>query len=369
MSAFRTSLAEFAAVCVASIWRTIPAHLPLYLCALVFVPATAAITYAYNAPLKFEASVFFLVTVPKFMMVGLFIAALVQFVRLARRGSQSPLQDFGDWAYRCAVAHDRPGNIVHSLITITPLMVSFSALKEFIPIIHPFSWDPTFEHWDRVIGFGYAPWELLQSVIGYPFVTMLIDIAYNLWLIVIFGVLIWQAFFAAASLTRMQYLLAFSLSWFIAGNLLAIAFASVGPCYFGFLHSPDPYAAQLAYLRETSREWPLLAPLVQDRLWASYVDTKGVNIGISAMPSMHVVAAVLTALIARRSGKLLGVVLTVYAVVIVIGSVHLAWHYAVDGIVGIGLAILFWHVAGVLVRANACLPVLQTRYSSAAREI
>jgi hypothetical protein len=146
------------------------------------------------------------------------------------------------------------------LITITPLMVSFSALKEFIPIIRPFSWDPTFEQWDRVLAFGYAPWELLQPVIGYPIVTMMFDVAYNSWFIVIFGVLIWQAFFAAASLMRIQYLLAFSLCWFIAGNILAIAFASVGPCYFGFLHSPDPYAGQVAYLREAAANGPPRAP-------------------------------------------------------------------------------------------------------------
>jgi hypothetical protein len=304
------------------------------------------------------------------MAAGLFIAAMVQFVRLARAGSHSPLREFGDWAYRCVVAHDRPGNVVHSVITITPLMISFSALKEIIPLIRPFSWDSTFEQWDRVLAFGYAPWELLQPIIGYPIVTMMFDVAYDLWFIIIFGVLIWQAFFAAASPTRMQYLLAFSLCWFIAGNVLAVAFASVGPCYYGFLHSTDPYAAQLAYLREASREWPLLAPHIQDRLWASYAETKGVNIGISAMPSMHVVAAVLTALIARQSGKWLGIVLTAYAAAIVIGSVHLAWHYAVDGIAGIAVAILFWHAAGVFVRSNTTSPVLESRYpSTRVREI
>jgi PAP2 superfamily len=365
MSVFRTRLVQFVSVCLFSIRRTLPAHLPLYICAVLFTAATAAIDYTYKAPLTFEASLFFLTTVPLFMLVGLFIAALVQFIRLARAGSQSPLREFGDWAYRSATSHDRPGNIVHSVITITPLMVSFSALKEIIPLIQPFTWDVTFEQWDRLLGFGHAPWELLQPIIGYPIATMIFDIAYSSWFIVIFAVLIWQAFFAAAGLTRMQYLLAFSLCWFIAGNILAVAFASVGPCYYGFLHSPDPYATQLAYLRETSREWPVLAVQIQDRLWASYVETKGVNLGISAMPSMHVAAAVVTALVARRSGKWLGALLTIYSAMIVIGSVHLAWHYAVDGIAGIALAILFWHVAGVLVRANASSPILEPGYPSA----
>jgi hypothetical protein len=365
MSVFRTSLVQFVSVCLFSIRRTLPAHLPLYICAVLFTAATAAITYAYNAPLKFEASLFFLRTFPVFMLVGLFLAALVKVVRLALAGNQYPLKDFGDWAYWSAVGHDRPGNIVHSVITITPLMISFTAVKEFIPLIHPFTWDPVFEHWDRVLGLGYAPWELLQPIIGYPAVTMMFDVLYNSWFIVIFGALIWQAFFAAASRIRMQYLLAFSLSWFIGGSILAVAFASVGPCYFGFLHSPDPYAPQLAYLREASREWSLVTPYIQDRLWASYAETKGANFGISAMPSMHVAAAVLTALIARRSGQLLGIIFTVYAALIVIGSVHLAWHYAVDGVAGVALAILLWRVAGVLVRVNASLPLIESSYLSA----
>src|SRR5688572_7579902 len=83
-----------------------------------FVPATVAITYAYDTRLTFDASLFFLLTVPKFMAVGVFIAALVQFVRLARAGSRSPLRVFGLWAYRTAICHDRPGNIVHSVVTI-----------------------------------------------------------------------------------------------------------------------------------------------------------------------------------------------------------------------------------------------------------
>src|SRR5215510_2418249 len=120
MSAFRIRLTAFGSACAASIRRTFPAHLPLYICAVLFTAATAATTYVYDAPLKFEASIFFLVTVPKFMAVGILIAAFVQYIRLAIRGSSSPLRDFGDWAYRCAVAFDRPGNVVHSLITITP---------------------------------------------------------------------------------------------------------------------------------------------------------------------------------------------------------------------------------------------------------
>ncbi len=69
MSAVRNHLAEFASVALASIRRTFPAHLPLYICALVFVPVTAAITLAYDAPLSFGASLFFLRSLCRQFMV------------------------------------------------------------------------------------------------------------------------------------------------------------------------------------------------------------------------------------------------------------------------------------------------------------
>ncbi len=364
MTSLSHGLAQLGATALASIKRTFPAHIPLYVCAVLFTPITVAIAFAYHARVTMQASIFFLVMVPQFCATGLFVLSVVQFFRLARTGTRSPLRDFGSWLYQAATSHDRPGNAFHTVVTITPLMVSFSALKEIIPLIRPFTWDPTFEHWDRIIGLGEAPWQRLQPLLGYPFVTFLISAAYNVWFAVIFGALIWQAFFARASTLRMHFLLAFSISWFVAGNVLAVLFSSAGPCYYGHFFSPDPYAAQLDYLRAVARDWPIWSLDIQGYLWDSYEKTKGINIGISAMPSMHVVSATLIALIGLRTNRWLGILFTVYPGFIVIGAVHLAWHYAVDAIAGVSLALLFWGIAGVIVRyqdrieASPATPVL-----------
>ena len=37
--------------------------------------------------------------------------------------------------------------------------------------------------------------------------------------------------------------------------------------------------------------------------------------------------------------------ITLYAGIMLVGSVHLAWHYAIDGIAGIALALALWHVS------------------------
>ncbi len=64
------------------------------------------------------------------------------------------------------------------------------------------------------------------------------------------------------------------------------------------------------------------------------------------MPSLHVAMVFLFALVGWRSGLVPGIVLTAYAVVIFIGSVHLGWHYAIDGYVGIAGTWLIWKFAG-----------------------
>ena len=88
---------------------------------------------------------------------------------------------------------------------------------------------------------------------------------------------------------------------------------------------------------------------MQQMLWDNYQNNKaGMGSGISAMPSMHVATAVLLALFGWRYSRQAGIALTLYAVVIMIGSVHLGWHYALDGYVGALGAMVVWRLVGRL---------------------
>jgi hypothetical protein len=53
-----------------------------------------------------------------------------------------------------------------------------------------------------------------------------------------------------------------------------------------------------------------------------------------------------------RVSRNIGWILSAFAALIVIGSIHLLWHYAVDGIAGAFLATLFWMAAGKIARAS-----------------
>jgi len=350
-AAERTGLRDIAA----SIRRTFPDHVPLYVCTALFCAVTAAVIVVFRLPVPMDAATFFFEIIGKFLILGAGLAAMVQLIALIREDSaERPLPMIARRLRERILAGDRAGNMFHALVTLTPLMVCFASMKSVIPDIKPFSWDRTFMDWDRAIGFGHLPWQLLQPELGYPVVTAALNATYDAWFLIMFGSLFWQAFSCRRSRTRMQYLLAFAFSWFLAGNVMAAVFSSAGPCFYGHLHpGHDPYAAQMAYLHMVGQHWPMWSLQVQDLLWQSYATGSGVVSGISAMPSMHVTSTVLIALLCWRIDRRLGALLWLFAGLIVIGSIHLAWHYAVDSLAGIALAVIFWQAAGLILRADA----------------
>src|SRR3546814_19240972 len=64
------------------------------------------------------------------------------------------------------------------------------------------------------------------------------------------------------------------------------------------------------------------------------------------MPSVHNGLAALFAIAAFRLWRPLGWVVAAYAALIWVGSIHLGWHYAIDGMVSIAMTFAIWHVTG-----------------------
>ena len=244
-----------------------------------------------------------------------------------------------------------PGFLV--LLVLPPFISSFTFFKTLIPVLNPFHWDPTFALWDRMLHGGSHPWELLQSLIGLPWATTVIKALYHAWFFVLFGVLFWQAFSRQDPLLRLRFFLSFLLSWVLIGVVAATAFSSVGPVYYERLLGTDPgFGGLLAYLRDASQHGPVWALDVHERLWADFQEgIIGQGSGISAMPSMHVAVAVLFALLAWHCGRILFWAFLLFALSIQVGSVHLAWHYAIDGYVAALMVGGIWWATGRYVEA------------------
>lgn len=233
----------------------------------------------------------------------------------------------------------------------------FTSMKSLIPAINPFAWDATFAAWDRALHGGMDPWLLMQPVLGSPVVTSAINFFYQCWLFVLYGFLVWQGFSLRDQRLRMQFFLTLMLVWVLLGNLMATVLSSAGPVYFGRITGlEDVFLPLMEYLRAANETYPVWALELHDRLWNAYAfGDSQLGKGISAMPSIHVATSVLFALAAWRAHRLAGMVFTAYAVIVMIGSVHLAWHYALDGYVAILLTWLLWRGAGRLVAYNKAL--------------
>jgi membrane-associated phospholipid phosphatase len=253
-----------------------------------------------------------------------------------------------------------PGRLVNGIPVILGVLLCTRAMldiKQNIPAIHPFSWDEAMMLFDRQLHGGIDPWLWLQPVLGYAPVSFIINMNYNIWLAILFGSWVYVAFQVKFDLVRQQFLIAFMLSWLVGGALLAVIFSSAGPVYYGLIGlSPDPYAPLLDYLHTTDQTVPILALNMQQLLWDGYIGKITPYLGISAFPSMHNALATLFALLAWRLNRVAGIVMTVFAGLILIGSVHLAWHYAVDSYAGILIGLTSWWIAGYLARWNMSLP-------------
>ncbi|MGB3899498.1 MAG: phosphatase PAP2 family protein [Mesorhizobium sp.] len=211
-----------------------------------------------------------------------------------------------------------------------------------------FTWDQTLDSIDRVLHFGFHPWQIIHPLVGYWFITAILAFNYSMWFMFMWSV--WLAFTFSDRPQRMQFLLSFSLLWIVLGSLLASVFSSAGPCYFGsIVQGANPYAPLMAYLNEANTHIPILSLRTQAMLWNGYVG-HGPEFGISAMPSLHNAVALLMVLASKGFSHVIRRLLKLHMVLIFIGSVHLGWHYAVDAYVSWAVTLVAWFGIGYFLR-------------------
>ncbi|MDH3297058.1 MAG: phosphatase PAP2 family protein [Gemmatimonadota bacterium] len=325
--------------------------LPFYILIAMYVAAAFGLQALVGVPgeVDIPMSWRWLLTM-SFWYAGL--AAIVAGFRAARDPDRRIL-DVGDWI-RIGRERTPPARILSFLLLGGLLPIWFHVFVRFkvaIPEVKPFSLDVLFMHIDRIVHFGVHPWIALQPLLGDPVVTQFIDLVYYVWFPAVWITFIWQALHGSHDRLRSQYLLSFGLCWVLLGTVAATLLSSAGPIFFAEVtQATDPYEPLMAYLRSVNAETPLGTFRVREMLWNAYVGLPSDGAGISAMPSLHISMVVLMMLLGFQVRRTLGIAFSVFAVLIFVGSIHLAWHYAIDAYVSVAGTILIWKLSGSIVR-------------------
>lgn len=248
------------------------------------------------------------------------------------------------------------------VLALWPITASaFSYMKSIIPLIQPFYLDQALSEWDRILHFGIDPWRLLQPLLGYTWTTFAVNLGYTMWFLVLQAAFVLQAGAISDRRRRMQFLLSMALAWALIGNLGATFLSSAGPCYYELVTGDrGPYAPLMSYLHGVADrlsfsilghelQVPLTALVLQDMLWQSQLNGDfGLAMGISAAPSMHIASSWIVARLAWSMGRRAAIFGSLFLAIIFIGSIHLGWHYALDGYLSIAGAWLIWRLVGWL---------------------
>jgi hypothetical protein len=242
--------------------------------------------------------------------------------------------------------------VVGGAVLINLFMPTFLGFKGSIPEFQAFGpWDDWLIAVDLALHGGHHPWELLHPIFARPWLTRTLDWLYYAWFYVaVFGFLLIGL--KSVGTARAQFFVAFTAMWVLLGIVAATAMASVGPCFVGMLEGgTDAFQPLMGYLTALHAEMPLKSLQVQALLWESYESPTGeLTTGIAAMPSLHVALPALYAVATWRRHRFWSVLLWIFTLVTLVGSVHLAWHYAVDGYFSILAVFPLWAASGACVR-------------------
>ena len=231
-------------------------------------------------------------------------------------------------------------------------VAAFWMLKAGIPINTAVAMDLQLTEWDRTLHFATLPWQWLQPLLGYWPVTFVINWNYQIWLLVIWGFLLYFLLSKDGKKFRTRYVLSFMATWIVCGSVLATLVASAGPCYYAGLGiSPNPYQPLMDYLYQVHTDYvPLPAVWAQELLWTGYTGKVDMPLGISAMPSLHNGVALLNVLASWKLRRRMAIVMAIHAVLVALGSVHLGWHYALDVYIAWAITLILWAVSSPVAR-------------------
>jgi hypothetical protein len=231
-------------------------------------------------------------------------------------------------------------------VSLSVHMGVFTSLKTMLTDITPFYADRVLADLDELLH-GSAPWRYTTALLPTDLTVVVCRIYFGAWGLLLPFCLLACLFAPKLRPVRAQYLWTHLLVWPLLGNIVAGAAMSAGPVFYGLVTGDGArFGGLIQYLSH-------FTPLSEGTayLWQTYASGRASPAGgISAFPSMHLANATLFVLLARQLSQRLMWAAVVFCGVILFCSVHLGWHYAIDGYVSILATLGVWWTVGRVLR-------------------
>ena len=217
------------------------------------------------------------------------------------------------------------------------LLGSFIVFKIMMSEMLPFTWDAVFADLDQRLHFK-DPWRYLTFLD--PYYQAIVWIYSVSWHLIIS--LTTYYICVSRSPVRFRYLWTTLCTWIIGGNIIPMIFMAAGPVFVERLTGSTRFS-ELSDRLYAQADLNVVGSRLPDLLWTAYeTGTPFFGSGISAFPSLHVAFSTLLYLTARHYGRWISGAALAYLIFTMLGSVHLGWHYAIDGYFSIALVCGFW---------------------------
>jgi hypothetical protein len=246
-------------------------------------------------------------------------------------------------------------------------MSAFISIKCLLPMIQPFWADTLLADASRVL--GHDDWRWLHPWLAQPAITRAIEVAYIPgWMLMLAGSALYFSTFCRRTILRQTFLSVYLTAWVVNGLIVACLFMSAGPAFYAEVVGDAARYRELVNYLAFDRESPISAAAQHHWLLMQFRGQKAeVGAGISAFPSLHVTMVMLVTIAAWKVHRFAGVLCALFAAVIIVGSVHLAWHYAVDGLFALASVPIMWVLAQRLGTHRDAKASLERSVASAAR--
>jgi hypothetical protein len=302
---------------------------------LVYALAAFCVSQAAHVPGKFVPLTYAAYCLP------IFVAAVVIGAGVWALQSGEPFAALR----RAAIAARQPDHLAAFALIACLLfhMGVFTSVKTMLPDVVPFFADPLADLDEAV--HGAAPWTYTTRLLPASWTTFACVLYYGVWGLLLPACLLAIVFSPQLRAQRSRYLWTYLIIWPLLGNVIAGALMSAGPVFYAHVTGDaERFAGLGAFLAQALPQEALEG---MRRLWLAYQTSQPVPAaGISAFPSLHLANATMFVLLSWSLGRWLRVAAVAFCAITLVLSVHLGWHYAVDGYFSIAATLLVWHLVG-----------------------